>query len=153
MTVQQPLWNVGDHLPTLAKAVTREKISRFETVSRMLVSADRVVATPTNIHTDNAVAKELGLNRPVAPDQMSLAYLHELLARQFGANFLQGGELSVTFLKSICDGDVVTAHGKVSKVEQVDHRNKFSLQVWLENQEGEKISIGEAEVIVPSPLT
>jgi hypothetical protein len=48
---------------------------------------------------------------------------------------------------------VVTAHGKVSKVEQVDHRNKFSLQVWLENQEGEKISIGEAEVIVPSPLT
>jgi acyl dehydratase len=84
---------------------------------------------------------------------MSFAYLHELLARQFGADFRQGGQLSVTFLKPVYDGDTVTAHGVVIGKDKIEHRTRFTLRVWLENQHGEKTSVGHAQVIIPSPLT
>jgi acyl dehydratase len=84
---------------------------------------------------------------------MSFAYLHELLARQFGPDFRQGGHLSVTFLKPVYAGDTLTAHGVVSNKENIDHRTRLGLQVWLENQQGEKTAEGYVEVIIPSPLT
>jgi acyl dehydratase len=84
---------------------------------------------------------------------MSFAYLHELMCRAFGEDFRQGGLLSVTFLKPVYDGDVVSAHGLVHEKELVNGRTKLRLKVWLENQEGIKTCAGEAEVVVPSPLT
>ena len=128
-------------------------MDRFETVGRSGAHQDQAEAAPVNIHTDAARAKEIGLARPIASGQMPFAYLHELLARAFGADFRQGGQLSVTFLKPLYDGDVVTAHGVVQTREEVADRTKLHLQVWVENQHGEKTSAGEAEVTIPSPLT
>jgi acyl dehydratase len=153
MTLQKIPLNVGDSLPPIPKVVTQEKIDRFEAVGWLFVSGDGIAETPTNIHTNVDSAREMGLPRPVASGQMSFAYLHELLARQFGADFRQGGQLSVTFLKPVYDGDTVTAHGVVIGKEKIEHRTRFTLQVWLENQHGEKTSVGHAQVIIPSPLT
>jgi hypothetical protein len=41
----------------------------------------------------------------------------------------------------------------VQEIESANGRTKRRLQVWLENQEGIKTCAGEAEVLVPSPLT
>ena len=79
--------------------------------------------------------------------------MHELLSRAFGDDFRQGGQLAVTFLKPVYDGDTVTAHGVVLENETVDGRAKLRVQVWLENQESIKTCVGEAEVLVPSPIT
>lgn len=153
MTVQQSSLNVGDRLPPITRTVTQEKLGRFEAVGEVLVSGNSEAGTPTNIHTDTVSAQEMGLARPVASGQMSFAYLHELLARQFGPDFRQGGQLSVTFLKPVYAGDTLTAGGVVSSKENIDHRTQLRLQVWLENQQGEKTSVGNAEIIIPSPLT
>ena len=144
---------VGDHLPAITKNVTQEKMDRFEQVGRMLKSKGQEEPAPINIHTDAIRAREMGLSRPVASGQMSFAYLHELLARRFGADFRQGGQLSVTFLRPVYLGDVVTARGVVIKQEKVEHRTRLFLQVWLENRNGQRTATGEAEVIIPSPLT
>ncbi len=75
------------------------------------------------------------------------------VARRFGADFRQGGLLSVTFSGLAYSGDQLTAHGVVSNEDAVDLRNRLSLRVWLENQKGELTATGVAQVTVPSPLT
>jgi acyl dehydratase len=152
MTLQQSSLSVGDCLPPVIKTVTQEKMDRFEAVSEMLGSDDGEAGMPTNIHTNTTSAQETGLGRPVASGQMSFAYLHELLARQFGPDFRQGGQLSVTFLKPVYAGDSLTARGVVSSKECINHQTRLSLQVWLENQQGEKTAVGNAQIIIPSPL-
>lgn len=153
MTLQKSPPEVGDLLPPITRTITREKMDLFEALSGSFVSGDGAAQPPVNIHTDAARAQALGLSRPAASGQMAVAYLHELLARQFGADFRQGGQLSVTFLRPLYGGDTVTAYGKVSGKEQVEHRTRYLLEVWLEGAPGEKTVAGTAEVLVPSPLT
>ena len=91
--------------------MTQDKMDLFESVARLAVQPEQGAAPSVNIHTDADRAKELGLTRPIASGQMSFAYLNEMLSRAFGIDFRQGGQLSVTFLKPVYDGDTVTAHG------------------------------------------
>ena len=63
------------------------------------------------------------------------------------------GDLSVTFLKPVYAGDTVTANGIVEDRKNVDGRTTLSLNVWLENQDGNKTSTGKATVTIPSPRT
>ena len=153
MTIRSTGLNVGDQLPCFTKTMTQDKMDLFESVARLAVEPDQRAAPPVNIHTDAARAKELGLTRPIASGQMSFAYLNELLSRAFGIDFRQGGQLSVTFLKPVYDGDTVTAHGVVQEKKTINGLANLRLQVWLENQEAVKTCVGEAEVIIPSPLT
>ena len=142
----------GEELVGYAKVITQEAIDRFEYVGQDAAGQDGNGPPPVNIHTDDARAREMGLTRPVASGQMSFAFLHELLARRFGADFRQGGDLSVTFLKPVYGGDRVAAHGVVEEVDTEDGRAVVNLRVWLENQEGVQTCAGRAEVTVPSPL-
>jgi acyl dehydratase len=148
-----PVAAVGESLPPIARAITREKIEAFEAVGQALRTRGHDRSQPTNIHTDPSMAQERGLDQPVASGQMSFAYLHELLARRFGIDFRQGGYLSVNFVKPVYAGDVVTARGVVTASELLEERNRVTLDVWLENQHSEKTAVGRAEVTVPSPLT
>jgi hypothetical protein len=91
-------------------------------------------------------------SRSRAPHQIGFAYLHEILARRFGADFRQGGWLSITFLGRIHADDQIAARGEVSDEEPLDHRTRMALRVWLENRQGELIARGDAQVTVPSPL-
>jgi hypothetical protein len=147
-----PAMLVGDRLPPVTKVLSQYKIDRFETVGRGLCLPQEGESPPRNIHTDAAEARERGLPGPIASGQMSFAYLHELLARQFGDDFLWGGHLSVTFVKPVAAGDTVTAHGLVKERQAEGRRTRFIIEVWLENQRGEKTAAGEAQVTVPSPL-
>lgn len=153
MSLRQVSLGVGDRLPSVTKTVTSARMALFEAAGQQWISEQERSTTPVNIHTDSARAREMGLDQPIASGQMSFAYLHELLDRQFGADFRQGGRLSVTFLKPVRDGDVVTAHGVVTAKEDVGNRTRISIEVWLENHRGVRTSSGEAEVTVPSPLT
>ena len=144
--------NSGEELAGSVKVITQEAIDRFEYVGQDAAGQDVNGPPPVNIHTDDARAREMGLTRPVASGQMSFAFLHELLARRFGADFRQGGDLSVTFLKPVYGGDSVTAHGVVEEIDTEDGRAVVNLRVWLENQDGVQTCAGRAVVTVPSPL-
>jgi hypothetical protein len=153
MTLPKSILNVGQRLPTFTRSINLEKMLLFESVGEAMASGKPAAPAPVNIHTDAARAREMGLAGPVASGQMSLAYLHELLARQFGRDFRQGGRLSVRFVKPVGPGDTLSAHGVVTARTQVEGRTRLTLEVWLENQQGEKTSVGEAQVTIPSPLT
>lgn len=153
MTRKQVELQVGDRLVPVNKRVTQEKINRFEAAGRALITAGEVLPAPANIHTDAERARQMGLEQPIASGQMSFAYIHEMLAGQFGEDFRRGGKLSATFRKPVYGGDTVTAFGVVTKRTVSDQRTTLTLAVWLQNQIGEKTSVGTAEVTIPSPLT
>ena len=47
-------------------------------------------------------------------------------------------------------GRTLTEHGKVTAVREADGELFVSLEVWGENDKGERLVIGEAEVAVPA---
>ncbi|HLF04110.1 MAG TPA: MaoC/PaaZ C-terminal domain-containing protein, partial [Dehalococcoidia bacterium] len=153
----EPALPGGERLPPLTKVLSQDKIDRFETLSRGLRPSVEAVnpraeglrlpqmgqTPPRNIHTDAALAEAMGLSAPIASGQMAFAYLHELLARRFGDDFLWGGQLAVTFVKPLAAGDAVTAHGVIRERRAEERRTQFIIEVWLESQRGDKTAVGE----------
>ncbi len=143
-------------LPTLEKRVTEEVIDRFAAAGRLMLPAEGygIAAGPANIHSGATLAQGMGLAAAVAPAELGLAYLHELLDRQFGRDFRQGGRLAVHYRRPIYAGDTLTAQGVAVRSERdTVGRVPWQLQVWLANQRGERAIDGDAWVTVPSPLT
>ena len=145
--------DIGYRLNSVSKTLDQDRMDRFEKVGRILITEGEETDEPTNIHTDPEKAKAMGLERPIASGQMSYSYIHEMLCREFGIDFRQGGNLSVTFLKPVYAGDTVTTNGIVEDSQDVDGRRTLSINVWLENHDGNKTSTGSANVTIPSPRT
>jgi hypothetical protein len=77
-----------------------------------------------------------------------LSYVLEMLYNHFGQNWLYHGKIKVSFIGGgAVNGDVVTAHGRVTGVEPEAGGSRVKLDVWLENQMGNKIVVGEASCI------
>ena len=144
-------------LPALEKRVTEEVIEGFVAAGRLMLPAEdygMAAAGPVNIHSGAALAQGMGLAAAVAPAELGLAYLHELLDRRFGRDFRQGGRLAVHYRRPIYAGDTLTAQGIAARSERdTGGRVPWQLQVWLANQRGERAIDGTAWVTVPSPLT
>ncbi len=64
--------------------------------------------------------------------------------RVLGRGFIEGGEISVTFIKSARPGDTLVTRGEVKGQSVVDGRTRIEWDVWLENQRGEKLTVGTA---------
>ncbi|MEX2393163.1 MAG: MaoC family dehydratase [Actinomycetota bacterium] len=92
---------------------------------------------PGNIHSDIEVAKRTGLDAPIAQGMQTLAYASELMTRVCGAEWLERGEISVTFTKPVFSGDTVTVRAS----EGAD-----GYEVQAENQSGDLLMIGTARL-------
>jgi acyl dehydratase len=111
-----------------------------------LVDFERVIwERVANVHSDPEVAKKVGMERPIASGQNQLAFLHEMLQSRFGDGWVRGGRISVRWLKPLYLGDVVTPMGSVSTVEVQGSRTRVAMEVWCENQDGDRTAIGTAE--------
>lgn len=145
----------SEALPSLEKRITEESIEQFEAARRTLIGSQADLARDlrSNVHASADLASGMGLAATVAPEEMGLAFLHELMDRRYGIDFRQGGRLSVNYRRPMYAGDVLTAKGMVARSETDGGRTTSSLQVWLENRRGEMVITGEARVTVPSPLT
>lgn len=142
-------------LPALEKRVSEESVTRFEAARRALAGHDspRPAAPTAGVHAGAALASGMGFAASVAPGELGLAYLHELLDRHFGIDFRQGGRLSVNYRRPIYAGDTLAAQGLAVQESGDGEQVNWRAQVWLENGRGEQVITGEARVTVPSPLT
>ena len=142
-------------LAPVHKRVTEETIENFEAAHRSLVGEAAVFSgtSSRNVHTSAGLASDMGLAAMVAPEELSLAYLHEMLDVRFGIDFRQGGRLTVHYRRPIYAGDSLVAQGMVTGKERDQERAVWKLQVWVENSRGEPVVMGDAQVTVPSPLT
>jgi acyl dehydratase len=114
-------------------------------VSHLVTMEDMALFEPEgekNIHTDDEVARAAGLPAAIAAGVQFMSYIFEMLQQAYGAGSVAGSVLDVRIRAPVFAGDRVTARGTVSGSEA----GHVSLDVWCENQRGERVIEGKAEV-------
>lgn len=101
------------------------------------------------IHWNADYAREQGLPAPIATGEMSSAFIAEMLVYNFGRHVWEGSRILCKYVRPVFAGDTITTGGVVRDKRQEDGRVRFFLEVWAENQEGTRVTVGEAEVTVP----
>ena len=131
---------VGQELPALRKEPTQRRIDVYSGVR------------PRSIHTDPSWAHAKGFRTTLAQGMMSTAYVSEMMTRLLGAGFVKGGTLSMTFIKPVYAGDRLTVHGIVKETRREGAGTRVVVEVWCQNQDGEKTAVGTASGLAPHPL-
>jgi acyl dehydratase len=123
---------IGQTLPTLVKEVGQRKIDAYS------------IVRARSIHTDEAWARSKGFKAPLAQGMMSTAYVSEMMTAFLGAGFVKGGTISMAFIKPVYAGDRLTVHGVVKEKRAEGAATRVVVDVWCENQDGEKTAVGTA---------
>jgi hypothetical protein len=101
-----------------------------------------------NWHNDYTIAQKWGVDQPLVFASQIMEYFGELLIKFFGTGYL-GGTLSLAIIKSAWPDDRITVQGIVREKAIEDERVRLILDVWCENQQGEKVMVGTASGLVP----
>jgi 3-hydroxybutyryl-CoA dehydratase len=127
---------IGQELPRLVKEIGQRKIDAYSTVRAR------------SIHTDEEWARKKGFRAPLAQGMMSTAYVSEMMTNFLGTGFVKGGTLSMAFLQPVYAGDTLTVHGVVKETRAEGDATRVVVEVWCENQEGERTAAGTASGLV-----
>jgi 3-hydroxybutyryl-CoA dehydratase len=132
----------NETLPVLTKVVTQEKINQFESCGIL----DR-----ENIHNSPELAKQrLGTAFPIASGRMSVTFASESLRKFFGPQgFNHTGTVNLKFLRPVKDGDTITVRGAVNSRQQVENGTLVTVDIYCENQNGDKTAVGQGSAIIP----
>ena len=122
----------GQSLPSLEKSVSQRRIDVYSGVR------------PRSIHSDEAFAREKGFRTCLAQGMMSTAYASQLMVQLLGPGFARGGTLSMAFIKPVYAGDRLTVRGVVKDKQSDNGATRLVVEVWVENQHGEKTAVGHA---------
>jgi len=129
-------------LPTLHKEISQRRIDAYS------------VVRPKSIHTDPDWARQRGFRAPLAQAMMSTAYVSEMMTRFLGTGFVKGGTMSMVFIKPVYAGDRLTVRGVVKEKRPDGDSTRVVVEVWCENQHGEKTAVGTASGLErPEPRT
>jgi acyl dehydratase len=101
-----------------------------------------------NIHTDLEFAKSCGLPTRAASGAMFEGYLTELMIDLFGENWLSGGRMELKFIAIVDVGDKLLPKAIVQSKYIEDSGVRFVMEVWCQNQHGNKVVVGTATGIV-----
>jgi acyl dehydratase len=123
---------IGQALPALVKEIGQRRIDAYSTVRAR------------SIHTDEAWARAKGFKAPLAQGMMSTAYVSEMMTKFLGAGFVKGGTLSMAFIQPVYAGDTLTVHGVVKETRPEGDATRVVVEVWCENQDGERTAAGTA---------
>ena len=131
----------NETIPVLTKTITQIKINQFESCGIL----DR-----ENIHNNPELAKQrLGTTYPIASGRMSVAFASESLRKFFGAEvFNHTGTVNLKFLRPVKEGDTITVGGTVNSRQTVDNGTLVTVDLYCENQNGDKTAIGQGTALV-----
>ncbi len=133
---------VGQELSPLVKpSIAQEQLRRYADAS----------GDYNPIHLDEQAAHRVGLDSVIAHGMLSMAFLGQFVNQQIadipGARI---AELRVRFIHMVRLGDTLTCLGVVkSQAVNDDLSQSITIECWAQNQKGDKVTTGEAVVIVP----
>ncbi len=136
-------YQVGDEVLPVVKRVTQEAINLFE--------GSAGESGPSQF-TDEATAREtLGTAGTVASGRMSLAFAIEMLRKHFGSDvFNHTGIVDLRFLRPVRPGDTITFSGKIFDTNREANGSKVSVEIKVQNQNGDTTGVGTGSAIVPT---
>ncbi len=100
------------------------------------------------LHFDPAFSAQEGLKAPIQTGEQSSAYIAEMCVNFFGENLFKNARLQCKYIRPIYAGDTITTHGIVREKVAEDSGYRFKVEVWAEDQNGEKKTAGWAEANV-----
>jgi acyl dehydratase len=135
---------VGAELAPLVKQLTLEQM--------LLFSSGEGRVDKVNLHTDAAAAqRDTGMKQPFASGRISMGYACEMMSRFVGVDqFSRTGTIDFKFIKPVMPGDTITVHGRVLEVKPVPEGALVVVDIYCDNQKGEKTSVGSGSAVVPS---
>ncbi|HEV2236471.1 MAG TPA: MaoC/PaaZ C-terminal domain-containing protein, partial [Ktedonobacterales bacterium] len=128
----------GAPVGPLVKRVTQEQINAYAEAG----------GDHNPIHLDAAAARAVGLDGTIAHGMLSMAFMGQLVTDWLAARSTPGGwvtRLRTRFQAMVRPGDTLTIAGVLG--DTADGRGR--LEVWAENQRGERVTTGGAEVAPP----
>jgi acyl dehydratase len=99
-------------------------------------------------HWDPVYAAESGLAAPIQTGEMSSAYIAEMCVNHFGAAMFKGARIVGKYVGSVLADEVITTHGVVREKQPKGDGFRFVVDVWADNEAGEKKTVGWVEVDV-----
>ncbi len=99
-------------------------------------------------HCDYEAAHATGTPAPIANGGQVALVLGELFIKFFREGYI-GGTLSFNLIRPTQLDDVLTARGVITDKRPEGDRVRLDLDVWLENQNGDKILVGKASGLTP----
>lgn len=133
---------VGDLLPVFEREATLEHWNRYAAVN------DEFIA----IHMDDGAGRAAGYPSAFGMGNLQWAYLHALL-RQWMGDAGRIHSLSCRFQAPSLKGGTVTAAGRVSRVADADPWVEVSVDVWTVDQDGQRLTTGDAVVVLDPART
>ena len=130
---------VGGELPPLVKGPIQQiQLTRYAGASGDF----------NPIHQDDEFAKAAGMGGVFAHGMLSMGFVAQVVTDWAGPGTVQ--KLGVRFAELVRLKDVVTCRGRVLARSSRDDAHLVDLEVWAENQRGEKVVAGKATVALPS---
>lgn len=119
-----------------------------EVEKRISFEAMRRYSGETGIHSQEEAGKEKGLGGALMQGGQLVAYLNQMMTNNFGEGYLKGGDIAVSFVKPVRPGDVITTKAIVQELRPEGEKLRVMCEVWLENQDGEKTTVGTASAFM-----
>ena len=131
----------NETIPVLTKTITQVKINQFESCG---------IRERENIHNSPELAqRRLGTSFPIASGRMSVAFASESLRKFFGAEvFNHTGTVNLKFLRPVKEGDTLTIGGAVNNRQPAENGTLVTVDIYCENQTGDKTAIGQGTALV-----
>jgi len=139
---------VGDEISGPRKSATAQRIHWYGS-GFMTANAGERREVITNIHTDDAFAQGQGLPAAIADGMMSANWISSMLIARFGADYIGRGRLRTKFIKPIYVDEGITPRGRVVAADAEPGGSvRYVLEVWAEDDDGVKRTVGEFAVTV-----
>jgi acyl dehydratase len=134
---------IDEHLTPLVKPpITQEQLRRYAEAS----------GDYNPIHLDEQAAQKVGLDGVIAHGMLGMAFLGQFVKQQIAG--IPGARIEhfkVRFHDMVRLGDTLTCQGKViTRTTQEDLSQSIAIECWAQNQNGDKVTTGEAVVIIPA---
>jgi acyl dehydratase len=97
--------------------------------------------------TDDEAARKEGLPGMITPGNMSLAILSKLVTDWIGTSGAQLTRMGTTYRQPVLPDHSITLQGFITDKNETSH--SAEMDIWLENEDGERLVIGTASVHFP----
>ena len=130
---------VGDELPPLVKGPIQQiQLTRYAGASGDF----------NPIHQDDEFARAAGMGGVFAHGMLSMGFVGQAVTDWAGAG--QVRKLGARFAGLVRLKDTITCRGRVLAKSSKDDVNLVDLEVWAENDKGDKVVTGKATVALPT---
>ncbi|MGQ0466678.1 MAG: MaoC family dehydratase [Sporichthyaceae bacterium] len=99
-------------------------------------------------HWDPVYAAQTGLPKPIQTGEMSSAYLAEMCVNYFGRGFFTDARMVCKYVSSVGANEVISTHGVVTEKTPTATGHRFKVEIWAQNEAGEKKTVGWVEANV-----